>query len=144
MSSWDACLVDGVDLATLGTVEDLSGLAIVAPVSNEPIQIPGRAGAVFVAGEYEGYSFPVPLLVAGADRGAVNEALDTLAALVDTRAAPVTVTRRRSLGAACHDETALCVVTAQLAPQLLGTTAARVVVEFFNLDGCWTFAGYHS
>lgn len=139
---WDTILIDGVDLATLGVIEDMSGVMATAPLDTEPISIPGRGGAVFVESERSGYAFDVPLVIVGASRGEVTDALEDLATMLDTRSLPVTVTRRLTVGVAETSDQALCVVTSPLQPSYRGANAARVTVTFYNLDGGWTPVTY--
>lgn len=134
---WDTILVEGVDLSDLATIEDMSGIARNPPLDSEPLTIPGRQGAIFVAAERAGYAFDVPLMIRGANRGEVNSALQALFALLDTRAAAITVQRCMTLDTEEVIEQAECVVTTALAPQYLGKCAASLVVTFFNLDGGW-------
>lgn len=135
---WDTCLVNGTDLETIGWVETFDGLSSEPPTDQDPIVIPGRAGAVFVAGQWAAYTFPVPVTVTGATVGEVNTKLDALTALVDSRAAALTVTRQRTVGVAQTSQTAECVQVSGLQPQWIGHTAARVEVMFQNLSGAWT------
>lgn len=136
--AWDTLLVDGTDLSTLAVLEDLSELATVPSSNADPLKIPGRAGALFVAGQPDTYSFNVPMVVLGDDWGSVREGLRDLLALLDSSSAALTITRRTTVGTAQVAETASCVVTGTITPQYLGSTAARVVVTFQNLDGAWT------
>ena len=135
--AWETVLVDGVDLATIATIEDMAGVMASAPTSGEPITIPGREGAIFVPGEYESYSFDVPLAILGDTRGEQNANLATLLALVDTRAAPVTVTRRIVVATSNVAHSCSCVVTGTIQPNNAGRRALRMVVSFQNLDGVW-------
>lgn len=135
---WETVLVDGVDLSTIATIEDMAGVLASAPTSGDPIDIPGRQGAVFVPGEYESYSFDVPLAIIGETSGELNANLATLLALIDTRTAPVTVTRRITVGTATVADSCSCVVTGTVQPSTAGRRALRMVVSFQNLDGDWT------
>lgn len=139
---WDTVLIDGVDLATLGVIEDMSGVMATAPLDTEPISIPGRGGAVFVETEYSGYAFDVPLAIVGASRGEVNDTLQALATMLDTRSLPVTVTRRLTVGIDETSDQALCVMTSPLQPSYRGAIAARVTISLYNIDGGWTPVAY--
>ncbi|MGB8019788.1 MAG: hypothetical protein WCF04_01005 [Candidatus Nanopelagicales bacterium] len=140
----DTILIEGTDLATIATIEDMSGVLAAAPTSGDPIAIPGRAGAIFVVGEREAYSFDVPLALLGDTRGEQLTALASLEALLDTRDLPITVTRRITRGTTQVDEAALCIVASGWQPKTAGRSAIRVVVSMMNIEGEWTPTGYAS
>ena len=129
--------IDGTDLSSYGVIEDMSGVMTHPPLNNEPLAIPGRAGALFVEAQYAGYSFDVPLVVTGDSREDVDSALDSVLALLDTRTTPVTVTRTRGT----TSESAECVVLGPITVQYLGRRECRVLLSFYNLEGSWTAGG---
>ena len=141
--AWDSVLVNGTDLATHAVIEDLSEVMAHPPIADLHIKIPGRAGAVFVAAPYEPHSFNIPMVLLGDNRGDVNSKLAALRTLLDSRAAPLLVTRRstQDIGGTDYNVSEYCnaVVTSSWEVDYLGFTAARVVVTMQNIDGAWTF-----
>jgi phage-related protein len=143
VSTWDDLLIDGTSLSSLAVIEDFSGIMMGAPVKADHIDIPGRPGLVFVASEYGAYNFPVPVVILGDTLGEVNANHDTLVALLDTRTAPLTLTRRRTIGtggSADTDAAEECSATVNNGwdPDFIGTGGQRMVLEFTNMDGAWT------
>ena len=142
MSDWDDLLIDGISLSSLAVIEDFSGIMMGAPTKGEHVNIPGRAGLVFVASEWAAYSFPVPVVLLGDTLGEVHANHDTLVALLDTRAAMVELTRRRTVGDGYSGvdvaETCNATVNNGWSPDFIGVQGQRIVLEFTNMDGTWT------
>jgi hypothetical protein len=141
--AWDSVLVNGTDLATIGVLEDLSEVMGHPPIADLHIEIPGRAGAVFVAAPYESHRFSLPIVILGDNRGDVNAQLAALRTLLDSRTAALLVTRRstQDIGGTDYNVSEYCdaVVTGDWEVDYLGATAARVTVTMQNIDGAWTF-----
>lgn len=143
MSTWDDLLIDGTSLSSLAHIEDFSGIMMGAPIKGGHVDIPGRPGLLFAQSEFAAYSFPVPVVILGDTLGEVNANHDTLVALLDTRTAPVTLTRRRTIdtgGSAVTEAAEECAATVNNGwnPDFIGTRGQRIVLEFTNMDGEWT------
>lgn len=142
MSTWDDLLIDGISLSGLAVIEDFSGIMMGGPTKGEHLDIPGRPGLVFVESEWAAYSFPVPVVILGDTLGEVHANHDTLVDLLDTRAAMVVLTRRRTVGDGYSGvdvaETCNATVNNGWNPDFIGVQGQRIVLEFTNMDGTWT------
>lgn len=138
----DTLLAGATDLATVAILEDLSDIFAKGPTKQDPIDIPGRAGLVFVAGVPDGYTMNVPMVIARATHAEVMTALAGLRATLDTTAAALTLVRRSTVLVAevptTLDESCSSTVSAEWETEFLGSLAVRVVIPFQNLDGDWT------
>ena len=126
-----------VSLKTLGHIVSFDGIFSDGPLRGENVVYPGVAGATHMPKVRAAYVFTVPMVILG-DWGDVNAAIDSLRALLDSSAAPLAMTRHRTVGAGTSVQTAAGDYLDGLEPNLIGMSAGRVAINLVNLDGEWT------
>lgn len=136
---WDDVLIDGTSLSTFGAIEDFAEILKCAPLRGSNIVIPGAAGSVHTAKVRGAFVVTVRLAlwdVTAETFGGVVSRLAALRALLDTSAAPVTLTRRFTLvdGTQVAQDAQVDVLEV-FAPELVGTTTSRVAVDVEVLSG---------
>jgi hypothetical protein len=133
----DTLRIGATDVSTLAVIESLDGVMSGGPIDAEPVVLPLVQGGYFAAGELHPYSWDLPLGIHRETRGEVYQALDALAALVDSRRAPLAMTRVVTYPGGEAEHTSTAMLASAWQPTFLGTKAARIVLVFTNLDGCW-------
>jgi hypothetical protein len=138
--------VDGTDLSTYGTIEDLGGLYSFGGRRGGNYVVPGRDGEIPV--EKPRAAFPVSIGITifgttGSDYDAqmrnMNAAWLAIEALCDPDDGLVTLKRRLYLpSAVTKDQTCNAELSGTVEPTLLAMQGARCVLTFTNLDGKWT------
>jgi hypothetical protein len=126
-----------VSLKTLGHIVSFDGIFSDGPLRGENVVYPGVAGATHMPKVRGAYVFTVPMVILG-DWGDVNAALNSLRTLLDSSAAPLAMTRHRTVGAGTSVQTAAGDYLDGLEPNLIGMSAGRVAINLVNLDGAWT------
>lgn len=138
----DTLLVNSTDLAGLVVMEDLSDIFAAPPSAQEPIAIPGRAGELFVAGVAAAYDMVVPVTIERDTHAEMRAAMATLTALLDSKTAPLTLTRRSDtlVGGVPGVLDESCAGLSRDAWEVtgLGGLGVRIVLTLRNLDGTWT------
>lgn len=134
---YEALYAGATDIESLCVISDWSGVASSGSVGGDPVSVPLRRGAYYVAGEREPYTWDLPLSVFAADVSALHTKLSALSALLDTSLGALTLTRRMSYTAGNHEQEARSILPAGWQPVYTGTTAARLALAVTNLDGCW-------
>lgn len=135
--AYEDLLIGATSLKTYGQIADFSGILSEAPLRGESVVYPGRAGAVFVPKVRSAYVFSVPMVLYGATLAAVNTNLIALRTLLNSASASFTMTRHRTSSGGNISESAAGEYLGGLEPQLVGMTAARIVIDLVNLDGGW-------
>lgn len=122
-----------------GKVADFSGVFSEGPLRGSSLIIPGAAGEVHVPKVRAAYDFTVPMVlrssVGGTGRAEVFASIESLRALLNSAAAPLSLSRAQA-GRATQRCTAEYVAGLEL--ELVGFTAARAAIVLRNLSGIWT------
>lgn len=135
--AYEDLLIGGTSLKTYGKISDFSGILAEAPLRGESVVYPGRAGAVFVPKVRSAYVFSVPMVLYGTSLAAVNDSLISLRTLLNSASASFTMMRHRTSGGGNISESAAGEYLGGLEAQIVGMTAARIVLDLVNLDGGW-------
>lgn len=147
MTLADTLLINGTDLQSLVTVMDFSGLHAPGTKRGGNVTIPGVPGDLYVAKVNAAYTFDVPVAIGYLNAG-VTPATDALRraqfltnlraleAVLDTGL--LALTRRLTTSSGHADMTANGEYASGLAVTLANPIAGTTVLQFINLDGCWT------
>lgn len=131
---YESLYAGATDIESLAVISDWSGVMSSGPISGEPVSVPSRRGAYYVAGEREPYTWDLPLSMYAASLPALHTKLSDLSALL---AGPVTLKRRVSFTAGNTEQEARSVISGGWQPVYTGTQALRLSLAVTNLDGCW-------
>lgn len=138
-------LVGATSIQTIGTIADFGGIFSEGPLRGENVVYPGVAGETHMPKVPGAYDFTVPLLLRTAVgssaplRANVLAAVASLRSLLDSSAAPLTLTRLRpATGGGTTSQTCTAEYVAGLELELVGFTAGRVAIVLRNLSGVWT------
>lgn len=130
-----ALLFSGVDLATVGSVEDLADFWSSADLQGDLVTYPGEDGAIAPPRQVPAQSRTAELTVFGddlADTEAAVAAAKTLLRLGEQQI----LTRRKTTPAGNLDTTQRA-VTRSIAERWLAPTACALLVTVETLDGAW-------
>lgn len=144
--------VNGTSIQTYAVVvEDLGGLFTRPPLRGSNFTLPGVDGELWVAKPRAAYGFSIGVAVlplvstTGADETTLANAVKrwttnwrALMTVLGDGSAPLTLTRVLSTVAGTVTETCSAEVTGSIAPTMIGPTASRAVIDFWNLSGGWT------
>lgn len=142
-TSWDDVLVNGTSLSSFGAVENFSDVLKCAPLRGSNLVIPGVAGSTFLPKVRGSFAVTVRLALwhTNDDFSGVMTKLRSLRLLVAASDSALTLTRRFTLsGGTQVEQDAVADFSDMISPELIGTSTARVALDFEVLSG-WEHYG---